>query len=54
MPIEQRKDITMADEKIRRLSGSSLSKEEAGIVIDTINKSVESAYGTSYQTIVEQ
>lgn len=35
----------MIEEKSRRLSGSSTSNEEAGIVVDTVEENVESAYG---------
>jgi len=45
MPVEHQKDIIMIEEKPRRLSGSSTSKEEAGIVIHTVDKNVEGAYG---------
>ncbi|KAG9188125.1 hypothetical protein G6011_02048 [Alternaria panax] len=44
MPIEQRREITIADEKGRRLFSSSLSREEAGIVIDAFDKKAESDY----------
>jgi hypothetical protein len=48
MSTEQRKDIIMHDEKCRGGSASSLSKEEAGIIGDTIDKSAERAYGTTF------
>jgi hypothetical protein len=44
MPIEQQRNITMADEKAQRLSESSFSKEEAGMVTDVIDKKAESNY----------
>jgi len=54
MPDEQHKDVTMIEEKPRRLSGSSTSKGEAGIVIDTFDKNIESAYGMFLLIITKQ
>lgn len=48
MPIEQQRNITMADEKAQRLSESSFSKEEAGMVADVIDKKAESNYGMAF------
>lgn len=47
MATDLNKDGIAVDEKRRRLSGSSMSKEEAGIVVDAVDKGAERAYGTS-------
>lgn len=48
MSVEQQKDATIVDRNGRRGSISSVSKEEAGIVVGTIDMTAERAYGTSY------
>lgn len=48
MSIEQQRNITMADEKAQRLSESSFSKEEAGMITDVIDKKAESNYGMAF------
>lgn len=51
MSVKQQDNATLFDEKGERGSTSSMSKEEAGVVVDAIDTTAERAYGTFYSLV---